>query len=372
MPFYTKFAKNRCFEAQKRPKTLEYLLDLIEYLDFLIFFHIFAKTLNFKLIMEKYNKTSIAHFIELKDRYAIDARLLGRRIRIRLSDDSFLNIIMPSIVIKNRCPEIGISGIMKKYNADLSDWGMVKSYDSLDNLDKMNVWISAVLVECINKRSGNLPNSGIIQAEAKKVLHSLQIINPDAIRIPSDEYNDDLCEIKMSVSISAKGKALPEIKCSMVLDDRKGKLSIADIKRAFHNANNPISVPYEMLNNARINIAQHDTRATVLNCATAIEVVLKRKVSAYLDKNRVPQALREYVLKQADGYEKLTGLCKKLCINQTRMPNVKKAVMEIRNRVIHGGHIPSNDESQTAFEKTKEALEVLNVPMFESKTENKN
>ena len=47
------------------------------------------------------------------------------------------------------------------------------------------------------------------------------------------------------------------------------------------------------------------------------------------------------------------------------MSNVKEAVMEIRNRVIHGGHIPSNDESHAAYEITKEVLKLLNVPMFE-------
>ena len=88
--------------------------------------------------MENY-KNSIAHFIELENRYAVDARLLGHRIRINISEDYYLHIIIPSLVLKNRCLEIEVPGIMKKYKADLSDWGTVKSYVSLDNIDRMDV-----------------------------------------------------------------------------------------------------------------------------------------------------------------------------------------------------------------------------------------
>lgn len=316
--------------------------------------------------MAEYSKISIAHFIVFEDRYAIDARLLGRRIQICISEDSFLRITIPSLVIERRCPKIAIPGTLKRFKSDIDDWGIVKSYVSFDDLDKMDAWISAVLVECFCKNCGSLPNSGIIQAEAKKVLHTLQIINPDAIRIPSDEYKDDMCNVMLSVSLNEKGEALPEIKCPMVFDDGIGKLSIYDIKCAFHNAHNSISAPYEMLNNARINLTHNDTRATVLNCATAIEVMLKRKVSTYLEDNNIPQAIMDYVLKQSDGYDKLIGLCNRFGIKLTGLPDVKKKIVEIRNHVIHGGYIPSNRESQVAYGNTREALRILNVPMFES------
>ena len=317
---------------------------------------------------EEYKQT-IAHFIELEDIYAIDARLLGRCIRINISDDSFLCITIPSLVVKNEFPEIEIPKVMEKYKADIDEWGCVKSYETLDNPDRMNVWISAVLVECFGKNSSNLLKSGMIQAEAKKILHSLQVINPDAIRTPTEENKNDLCKVEMSVSISEKDKAMIETTLPAVtLGDRRGKLSITDIKNAFHNANNPISAPYEMLNNARINFAHHDTRSTVLNCATAIEVMLKKKVYAYFDKNNIPQNLRDYVSNKADGFGELIKLCKKLSINLIGMPNVEFVVFHIRNRVIHGGYIPSYEEAQTAYDNTKEALKVLNVPMFELET----
>lgn len=323
--------------------------------------------------MEDNLKISNAHIIEFVDRYAIDARLLGRRIRVCISDDHFLQITIPSLVVRNGSPEIKIPGILKKNINDIGEWGWVKSYDNdrIDNLEKMDVWISAVLVECFSNENGNTTNSSIIQAEAKKVLHSLQIINPDAIQILSNEKKDDLCNVRISVSFSEKGEANSLILLSPVIfDGRKEKLLISDIKSAFHNAHNSISAPYEMLNNARINLSNDDTRATVLNCATAIEVALKRNLSSYLDENNIPQPLKDYVLKQADGFAKLIELCKKLDINLTGLPNVQESVINIRNRVIHGGYIPTDIESQVAYGITRKALRVLNVPLFESNTIN--
>jgi len=322
-----------------------------------------------QFIKEDY-KQSIAHFIELEDRYAIDARLLGRCIRINISDDCFLCITIPSLVVKNGFPEIEIPGIMEKYKADLDEWGCVKSYETLDNPDRMNVWISAVLVECFGKNSSNLLKSGIIQAEAEKVLHSLQVINPDAIRTPSDAHKNELCKVKMSVSLSEEGKMLVELEpFTAILGDRRGKISIADIRSAFHNANNPVSAPYEMLNNARINFAHHDTRATVLNCATAIEVMLKRKISIYFNENNIPQRLKDYILKKTDGFDKLTKLCKQININLVGKSNVEDNVVIVRNRVIHGGYVPSNEEAKAAYDNTRDMLKVMCVPMFELNAE---
>lgn len=317
--------------------------------------------------MTGFSNNSIAHIITFEDRYAIDARLLGRSIRISVSDDVVFSITIPSVVFKNGDFKIEIPGALEKFKTNIEDWGDVKSYDDnrIDNLDKLDVWISAVLVECFCKDSARLPNYSNIQVEAKKVLHALQVINPDAIRIPSDENKDNLCNVVASVSIDENGKAQPLIILPMIYDGRKGTLSISDIKRAFQNAHYSISAPYEMLDNARINLTHDDTRAAVLNCATAIEVTLKRLVSTYIKDNNLPQPLIDYAAKHSDGFVKLNDTCKKLGINLEGLPNVRETVMGIRNRVIHGGYIPSNKQSQVAYGKTRMALRVLNVPMFE-------
>ncbi len=120
-----------------------------------------------------------------------------------------------------------------------------------------------------------------------------------------------------------------------------------------------------MLDNARINLSRHDTRSSVLHCATAIEVALKKIIIAYLDTKVTDSLLKDYVLKQADGYSKLVELCKKCSISLAGLPNVKETVVDIRNRVIHGGYVPTREGANTAYENTRQALAVLKTPMFE-------
>ena len=114
-----------------------------------------------------------------------------------------------------------------------------------------------------------------------------------------------------------------------------------------------------------MNLSNHDSRAAILNCATAIEVTLKRMLIDYLGSNGVPDGLRKYVLKQADGYSKQVELLKKLSIPLNGLHNVKEEVMEVRNRVIHGGYTPSYDEANKAYSCTWCAMKDFGIKMFE-------
>lgn len=316
------------------------------------------------LIMKKY-KNSIAHFIELRNRYAIDARLLGRSIKISVPEFGYMRVILPSLVLKKDLFELKIPRALEKYDSDLDNWGSVKSFTSSGDLDIMNVWISAFIVECYSDDSNSLPNSDLMQDKVRKVIHALQIINPDAIRSLSDDCSDDLCDVTMSVFKPEVGESQIESFFMSNMDTRKEKLSIADIRIALQNANNTVSIPYEMLNNARINFENRDTRATVLNCATAIEVMLKRKILVYFDENNTLQSLRDYLLKRANSYDTLINLCKALSINIKPISIINETVMKIRDRAIHGGYIPSNEESRKAYEETRKALKVMKEPMFD-------
>ena len=171
--------------------------------------------------------------------------------------------------------------------------------------------------------------------------------------------------LNIRLNLMRGGVFQPVSKFATLIDDRKGRLSASDILKAIKNVNKAVSVPYDMLGNAQMNMSRHDTRAAVLNCATAIEVMLKKRIIAYFDSNAVPTCLKDHVLKKADGYRKLKDLCKSLSISLAGMPNVQVDVMEIRHRVIHGGRIPTFEEANTALECTRKTLAVMKEPMFE-------
>ena len=60
--------------------------------------------------MTGFSNNSIVHIITFEDRYSIDARLLGRSIRISVSDDVVFSITIPSFVFKNGDFKIEIPG----------------------------------------------------------------------------------------------------------------------------------------------------------------------------------------------------------------------------------------------------------------------
>ncbi len=305
-----------------------------------------------------------AYFVDLAERYAIDSRLLGKSISFHYGD-FYLSIVFPSVIIKDGYPELEIPGLLEAIGMDVNCWGKVNNYSQIDKPETFKAWLSTVLVKCFAKQSQMMIKSFEFQKLARKVVNALQIINPDAIRISSDEVINDVCEVKNSVSFGEGGKRLIEGSISIVIDDGKKLLLLKDIHSALKNINRSISAPYEMLGNARMNMARHDTRASILNCATSIEVMLKKMISFYFEETHITVELQDYVLRQADGYSKLVELCKKLKLSLDGLPNVQETVMKIRHRVIHGGYVPSFEEANKAYKDTREALKVINVPLFE-------
>ena len=311
-------------------------------------------------------KQKSAHIIELEDRYAVEECLLGKHFTMRISNNCALEVIIPTIIKKGRFDEIGIPGMLDKYGCDIENWGKIDNYVTLNDVTTVNACVSAVLVICYTKNGEAGLRAGVIKNNARKVLHTLHVMNPHVIRTNSDTVSNDLCEINVSVMIKEDGKPQAELTMpAMLIDDRGARLGFADIKESIRNYDKTVSASYEMLDNARVNLSHYDTRAAVLNCATAIEVALKKMLVGYLESNSVPEKLSKYVMKQADGYSKQVELLKKLSIPLKGLSDVKEQVMDVRNRVIHGGYIPSLTEAHKSYACTQVALKDFEAKMFE-------
>lgn len=308
---------------------------------------------------------SRAYIVDLAERYAMEGRLLGKHIQMRPSENYVLEVVFPTLVKKNQFVELGMPGLFDKYGIDVDKWGKVNSYTTIDNHEKADVWISSVLVVCHSNEICKLPPSSLIQNQSKKVLHRIQVINPDSIRVSSDNQKNVFCRIEAAVSYEVGENPQVEMSFQSLIDDRKERLTFSDIKQAIKRMNSVISAPYEMLDNARVNLPRRDNRAAVLDCAIAIEVMFKQKILAYLENISVASPLKDYILKRTDGYTNLVKCCKELSIPLQGLPNVKNLVMDVRNRVIHAGYDPSIEEANKAYIITRNALEALNVQMFE-------
>lgn len=305
-----------------------------------------------------------AFFVDLAERYAIDGSLLGKRLIISHRGVR-LTICIPSVIRKVVLPMLGMPGLFNKYGIDVDDWGKINGYTDPILLETIDAWISCVLIVCQTNNPILLFGSSVIQDMSRKVVYALQILNPDAIRSPSDESPNVICQVKHSVTLNQDGSPLIELGISSEIDSGVGRITLRDIKNGLNNAGKTVSAPYELLDNARGNLFRHDFRATVLNCATAIEIALKQKVSVYCTSNHTAFELQNYLLKQADGYSKLVGLCKAICVSLEGLPSVEETVIKIRNRVIHGGYTPSYSEAKTAYTDTRYSLATLGISMFE-------
>lgn len=306
-----------------------------------------------------------AYMISFANNYSIDWRLIGRSITIRVREDYYLSIRFP-ILDKDHFPDLRIPELNWKLGIELGQWGRVSSYSNQKNISLMRFWVSAILVECFsNKSNDDGPSTIDMQRKANRLLHALHIINPDAIECPSDIQPFSLCDVKYSVSFIENKRPQIEVHVDAFISDHKGYLNLSELCMGIRNIDREISLQYEMLDNARINLFNHDARASVLNCASAIEVLMKRKVESYLDSLDVPSDLKDYVLGQADNYSKLRGVCNKFSLSLKGLDNVKELVMDLRNRVIHGGFTPSIEDARNAYECTREALRVSNTPVYE-------
>lgn len=64
-----------------------------------------------------------AFIVNLNDRFAVEGRLLGKRIRIHSSDECVLIIVIPTIVRKGDRVVLGMPGSLDRYGIDIDDWG---------------------------------------------------------------------------------------------------------------------------------------------------------------------------------------------------------------------------------------------------------
>lgn len=311
-------------------------------------------------------KLKRVHIIEFENRYAVEGCLLGKHFTMQISDNCVLELEIPPIIKKDGLDKIGIPNIFSKYGVDIEKWGKIDNYVTINDVTTINASISAVFVKCYTKNDEADLKTGVIQNLARKVLHALHVINPHVIRINSDTAPNDLCKISISVMQKDYGKRQAEVSLPpMLIDSRAPKLAFTDIKRSIRNYEKKVTLPYEMLENARVNLVNHDTRAAVLNCATAIEVTLKKMIIDYLQSNDVPEKLKVFIIKKADGYAKVVEMLKKLSISLRDMNDVKVHVMDVRNNVIHKGDTPTHEEAHKALSCTREALTDYEVRMFD-------
>ena len=120
----------------------------------------------------------------------------------------------------------------------------------------------------------------------------------------------------------------------------------------------------ELLAYVERHFVRSEYREVVLNCATIIEKTLKDQIRGYLNQQKTADDITEFILKSADGFDKILKAMKRFGLSVDNCNNIKDRTIFIRNRVIHGGYFPTRVEAEQAIEDAKQIIKQYNVPLF--------
>lgn len=142
------------------------------------------------------------------------------------------------------------------------------------------------------------------------------------------------------------------------------ELTIAEFFQIYRNIDRGISLQHTLLADVKRCLARCEYREVVLNCTTIIEITLKEQIEAYLDKQGTADDIKKYVLKSADGFNKIVKAMKKFGIPTDNCGTIKQGTADIRNKVIHGRYFPTKEEVDQAIKDAKLIMKQYNVPLF--------
>lgn len=121
-----------------------------------------------------------AFIVNLKDRYSVGGRLLGKRLSFRSSEECIMTIVIPTIVRIGDRVVLGMPGSLDRCGIDLDDWGGWNRYVSVGDVRTYEAWISSVLIECSSDNQDAIPacseiqKKGIVLSTLCKLLIQMQ------------------------------------------------------------------------------------------------------------------------------------------------------------------------------------------------------
>lgn len=290
----------------------------------------------------------------------IDSKLLGKTITLYRGLDKYIKIVFPKI--KDLDTKELCSGIpFEQPTFDISSWGTIRGIISGRDTTTKIISISAVWCICDIKF---LDITKTIGKDAEWILRSLQALSPQCIFFndfdtsrlvnePIYAYFDHK-EVRRRGCLANNCIQLPPLKPHFI--------ELRQIKEVLKNFGKSINLPYELLLSAHQEMHINNYRNAILNCASAIEVALKKYIYSYIDSETDNDSLKQYILKKIDGFSKIEDFLSKN--NLKRHNNEIKDFMILRNRVIHGGYMPTKSDATDFINLIKEILVIYQVPHF--------
>ena len=199
-----------------------------------------------------------------------------------------------------------------------------------------------------------------------KFIKCISLIKPNAIiwsLAREEEYVEAIDEAYLRKTVD-KNVWTPLIFLDPYGLINREELTINEFWGIFRKLSKDISLQYELLADTIQCKIRYEYREAVLNCATIIEKTLKDQIRLYLNLQKTADNITEFILKSADGFDKILKAMKKFGLSVDNCNDIKDRTIFIRNRVIHGGYFPTKEEVERAIEDARLILKQYNVPLF--------
>lgn len=296
----------------------------------------------------------------------VSYRLLGKKIPIKI-DDVEGYILMPKLYAYSTA---SIPSLINPYykDADIDSWGSV-IVSGLGRDMIVHPCIKAVMCVLLTDLHDNQSSYFNQQIEnyISKFIKCIAGINPELIEWSSRNEESFVDPISLWANCGDEQKWTPTISFSSTLRLQYNELEFPCIKDIIRNIEASISLQHELLINIKKDILNHKYREAILFSSTIIEKTLRDEVVDYLVQNKTEEIITKYVISNIDGFQKIRKAIDDLGISsdKTRLNQIAKGSIYIRNRVIHGGYHPSQEEALKAYDDARYIVDYYKVKLFE-------
>ena len=206
---------------------------------------------------------------------------------------------------------------------------------------------------------------GELEQYTSKFIKCISLIHPTAVKwsyVNETGYVDPIrfCRNK---NLNSNGWNV-FVDFDVVFGTKADELSISEFWLIYKKLTSDIALQQELLSDVYRCYRRSEFREAVLNCATIIEKNLKDQIRLYLNLQKTADNITEFILKSADGFDKILKVMKKFGLSVDNCNDIKDRTIFIRNRVIHGGYFPTKEEVERAIEDAKLIMKQYNVPLF--------
>ena len=199
-----------------------------------------------------------------------------------------------------------------------------------------------------------------------KFIKCISLIKPNAIiwsLAREEEYVEAIDEAYLRKTVD-KNVWTPLIFLDPYGLINREELTINEFWGIFRKLSKDISLQYELLADTIQCGIRHEYREAILNCSTIIEKTLKEQIAKYLDSVNTVEIVKNQILDSADGFRKILMVMKKFGLMVDNCNAIEERTIKVRNRIIHGGYFPTNEQTSQAVEDAKLIITQYNVPIF--------